>query len=128
MLAVALLDGEVYPAQYEPGRIAASDVQSLLQKVQVRPAEDLSARFPGEMPARLRVLTKGGGKFTLEKSDYEGFLTHPLSWERALQKYERLASFSEDERLRKSIAGAVQHLEDIETRELTELLSRVSTR
>src|SRR5215217_36111 len=82
LLAVALLDGEVYPAQYAPERIVREDVQSLLRKVEVRPAADLSERFPREMPCRLRVLTKSG-EHEVEKSDYEGFFTRPISWERA---------------------------------------------
>src|SRR5215210_6099503 len=72
LLAAALLDGEVYPAQYAPERIVREDVQSLLQRVEVRPADDLSERFPQEMPCHLRVLTTGGGEFEVEKSGYEG--------------------------------------------------------
>ena len=54
MLAVALLDGEVYPAQYEARRIAREDVQSLLRRVEVRPADDLSARFRRKYPPGCR--------------------------------------------------------------------------
>src|SRR6266849_5115893 len=39
MVAVALLDGEVTPAQYVPERIVREDVQSLLRKVTIRPDE-----------------------------------------------------------------------------------------
>jgi 2-methylcitrate dehydratase len=128
LLAVALLDGEVYPAQYQPERIAAEDVQKLLQRVEVHPADDLSERFPQEMPCRLRVLTKGGGEFEVEKSDYEGFSTRPISRERAEEKFERLASPYADGKLVESIEYAVRHLEEIEIRELTERLGKVGTR
>jgi len=128
LLAVALLDGEVYPAQYEPERIAAEDVQKLLQRVEVRPAEDLSERFPREMPCRLRVLTKGGGEFEVEKSDYEGFSTRPISWERAMEKFERVAAPYADGKIRDSIAYAVRHVEDVEVGELAGLLDKVGTR
>src|ERR1700722_13628138 len=37
LLAVALLDGDVMPAQFQPDRIARADVQNLLKKVSVRP-------------------------------------------------------------------------------------------
>ena len=37
LLAVALIDGDVQPAQLNPERIAKTDVQSLLLKVTVRP-------------------------------------------------------------------------------------------
>jgi 2-methylcitrate dehydratase len=128
LLAVALLDGEVYPAQYAPERIAAEDVQKLLQRVEVRPADDLSERFPQEMPCRLRVLTKSGREFGVEKADYKGFFSRPVSWERAKEKFERLASPYADGKLMESIEHAVRHLEEIEIRELTERLGKVGTR
>src|SRR5580693_4931294 len=46
LLAVALLDGDVQPAQLEPSRIAKSDVQDLLQKVTIRPDAGFTARYP----------------------------------------------------------------------------------
>ncbi|MDQ3910236.1 MAG: MmgE/PrpD family protein [Actinomycetota bacterium] len=128
LLAVALLDGEVYPPQYDPERIAAEDVQKLLRRVEVRPADDLSERFPQEMPCRLRVLTKSGGEFGVEKADYEGFFSRPVSWERAKEKFERLSSPYAEGKLMESIEDAVQHLEEIEIRELTERLGKVGTR
>ena len=121
---MALLDGEVYPAQYEPERIVGEDVQSLLRRVEVRPADDLSERFPEEMPCRIRVLLGDGRTLEVEKRDYEGFFTRPISWERAKEKFERLASPYTDGRLRGSIVRAVQHLEEIEVRELTGVLEK----
>jgi hypothetical protein len=76
------------------------------------------------MPCRLRVLTKSGER-EVEKLDYEGFSTRPISGERATEKFERLAAPYADGKLRDSIAYAVRHVEDAEVRELTELLGRV---
>jgi hypothetical protein len=53
-------DGRLLPEQYTPDRIAAEDVQALLRGVQVREANDLSARFPAEMPVRLAIVLKDG--------------------------------------------------------------------
>ena len=39
MLAVAILDGQVMPEQYEQERIRRADVQALLGKVSVQPGE-----------------------------------------------------------------------------------------
>lgn len=125
LLAVALLDGEVYPAQYVPERIVRDDVQSLLRKVEVRPADDLSRRFPREMPCRIRVSLKDGCTLEREKRDYEGFFTRPISWEKAAEKFERLASPYADQNLRGTIAHAARHLEEIEVRELAGLLEKV---
>src|SRR4029078_4120168 len=82
LLAVALLDGQVLPEQYAPERIAAADVQALLHRVEVRPAGDLSARFPAQHACRLRLALDDGTVLAAEKHDYEGFLTRPMSWER----------------------------------------------
>ena len=92
LLAVALLDGQVLPEQFAPERIVAPDVQALLRRVEVRPAADLTARFPAEHACRLRLHLAGGATLAAEKSDYEGFLTRPMSWERAREKFERLAA------------------------------------
>ncbi|TMC24934.1 MAG: MmgE/PrpD family protein, partial [Chloroflexi bacterium] len=126
MVAVALLDGEVTPAQYKPERIAREDVQTLLRKVTVQPDENLSKRFPEEMPCRIQVLLKGGQTLSIEKRDYEGFHTRPLPWEKAVVKFEQLASPYTDSELRQAIIAEVAQLESIEIHRLTELLARVS--
>ena len=125
MLAVALLDGDVGPAQYEPERIVRDDVQTLLRRVHVRPVDEFSARFPAEMPARLRVTLKDGRVLQIEKRDYEGFHTRPMPWERVLEKFERLAGPYTDASLRREIAACVDNLENVPVRELTALLARV---
>src|SRR5690242_13198947 len=92
MVAVALLDGDVSPAQYAPERIVREDVQSLLRKVTIQPDETLSKRFPAEMPCRITITLKDGQTLHIEKQDYEGFYTRPMSWEQARAKFDRLAT------------------------------------
>ena len=125
MAAVALIDGEVTPAQYAPERIVREDVQSLLSKVTIRPGEEFSRRFPQEMPCRIQVFLKDDAMLTIEKHDYEGFYTRPMSWEKAVLKFERLAAPYSDERLRRSIEETVEQLENKEVRQLAELLADV---
>jgi 2-methylcitrate dehydratase len=128
LLAVALLDGQVLPDQFAPDRIERSDVQQLLQRVHVRPSADLSARFPAEHACRLRLILRGGTSFSAEKSDYEGFLTRPMSWQRAREKFERLAGGRIEAELAAAIAEAVAVLDELETHELTTLLARAGVR
>ncbi len=128
LLAVALLDGQVLPEQYEPERILRPDVQALLERVDVRPADDLSARFPAEHACRLRLRLRDGGTLAAEKSDYEGFLTRPMSWERAREKFERLAGGAVEPELAAELADAVASLDELETRDLTTLLAAVPRR
>jgi 2-methylcitrate dehydratase len=127
LLAVALLDGQVLPAQFTPERILASDVQELMQKVDVRPAADLSARFPAEHACRLRLRLAGGVTLAAERSDYEGFLTRPMTWVLAREKFERLAANQVVPELATELAGIVAVLDEHETRDLTALLRRSAT-
>ena len=125
LVAVALQDGEVTPAQYTLERIAREDVQVLLRKVNVRPDDALSQRFPAAMPCRLRVFLTGSRVLHLEQEDYAGFFTRPFTWEQVEAKFERLAAPYAERELRQAIAEAVAHLETIEVHELAELLARV---
>jgi 2-methylcitrate dehydratase len=128
LLAVALLDGQVMPEQFTPERIHRTDVQALLRRVEVRPAADLTARFPAEHACRLRLQLAGGVTLAAEKSDYQGFVTRPMSWEQARQKFERLATRSARPELAAELAEAVSGLEQLQTRELTGILSRARAR
>src|SRR5947199_2790487 len=125
MVAVALLDGEVTPAQYTPERISREDVQALLRKVTIRPNDEMSKRFPAEMPSRIHIVLKNGQSLSSQKRDYEGFYTRPMSWEMATQKFERLASPYTDSDLRRSIKDTVERLEAMEIQQLTEPLAQV---
>lgn len=125
IVSVALLDGNVLPAQYLPQRIQQPDVQGLLQKVTVRPLESLSQRFPGEMPCRIIITLKNGQEWVKEKNNYEGFYTRPMRWETITQKFNHLSRPYTDAPLRKAIVQAIGSLEVIKVKELTELLSQV---
>ena len=127
MVAVALLDGTVMPEQYRPERILADDVQTLLRKVVVRPNPDYSARFPEEMPCKITVVLKNGTTYSIEKRDYEGFHTRPMSWERLVEKFTRLSRPYTDESLRTEIMQAVDVLETLAIKDLVHLLARVRT-
>lgn len=122
LLAVALLDGDVMPAQYEPDRIVRSDVQGLLRKIRVHPSEELSRRFPEEMACAIDVQTKDGRALRVQKRDYEGFITRPMSTTTARRKLERLTSDRLGDAGRQRIIEAVRDLEGIEAAELAGLL------
>jgi 2-methylcitrate dehydratase len=126
LVAVALLDGEVTPAQFSPDRIRSTDVQQLLRKVHIRPSEEFSRRFPKELPCRLTLKLSGGRTVSVEKQDYEGFTTNPPRWESALRKFEALAEPHTTSSLRQKIAEAVRNLEGIEISQLTDLLAQVT--
>ena len=128
MVAAALLDDRVMPEQYAPERIQRTDVQSLLRKIAVQPLDELSRRFPDEMPCRLRVSLANGSVLVKEKSDYEGFHTRPMRWESVVEKFERLCATHADRSLKQEIEGAVADLDSIRVKDLTGLLARVSAK
>lgn len=122
LLAVALLDGQVLPDQYRPERIASDDVQDLLHRVEIKPDDSLSERFPQEHSARIRLRLRDGQELEREQRDYEGFHTRPMAWDTVAEKFDRLAcSHVGDGRL-EEIKEAVAALEEIETRQLTDML------
>ena len=124
MTAAMLLDEEVLPGQYAPERIEAADVQDLLQKVDVRECSEYSDRFPDEMPIRLRVHMASGEVFEKEKDDYEGFHTHPMTWDTVREKFDALSTPRTGEALRDDLAGVVAELEHRDVSDLTALLAR----
>jgi 2-methylcitrate dehydratase len=125
MVAVALLDGEVMPEQYRPERIVGEDVQQLLQKVTVRPVGIYSQRFPDEMPSRITVILANGDKLSIEKRDFQGFPTRPMSWDSVAQKFERLSRTYTDPALRQNIIQVVAGLEAVPVSDLTALVRQV---
>jgi 2-methylcitrate dehydratase len=102
--AVLLLDGEIYPEQYEPERINRRDVQELLRKVKVSTGFPLheplvvaglldpyTLAYPDKMKAKVKIELKDGEILTHEQEDYHGFFTRPFSWEDTQQKFRRLS-------------------------------------
>jgi 2-methylcitrate dehydratase len=125
IVAVAILDDQVLPAQYLPERVECQDVQALLRKVIIRPLDSFSRRFPAEMPSRIRITLNDGQILTKEKRDYEGFLTRPMGWNTVTRKFEQLSQARISPPLQREIEEAVANLENIQVSELMSLLGKI---
>lgn len=125
LVAVALLDGVVEPAQFTAARIGAGDVQALLRRVEVQPVDEFTARFPAEMPSRVEVELDDGTRLSAAASSYRGFRTDPLDWDAAMTKYTRLVMPFTGAALAESIAATIRHLDEIPVTALTSLLGQV---
>jgi 2-methylcitrate dehydratase len=125
LIAAALLDDQLGPRQLEEMRIQAPDVQALLARVEIRPDERFSARYPRELSARVTIRTRDQRVFVKEQNGYEGGLTNPMSWERTVEKFHWLAEAFADEELRGAIVEAVRRLDTSELSDLTDLLAQV---
>jgi 2-methylcitrate dehydratase len=125
LLAVALLDGNVMPAQFNPERIIMPDVQALLKKVSVRPNHEYTELYPRRMPAKIIVRMQDGNVIEHEVRDYPGLATHPFTWEDAVQKFDTLVAGRVDEGLSAEIKDAARSMENIQVRDLMKLLRSV---
>ena len=125
LLAVALLDGNVMPAQFTPERINRSDVQALLKKVSAKPNQAYTEQYPRRMPAKITVRLQDGTIFEHEVQDYPGLPCHPFTWEDSVEKFDQLVTGRIDDYLSEDIKDAVRSLENIRVKDLTKLLDHV---
>lgn len=125
LLAVALLDRTVMPAQFTPERINRSDVQTLMKKVSVRPNQAFTEQYPRRMPAKITVRVQNGTTFEHEVQDYPGLASHPFTWKDSVEKFDQLVTGRIDGYLSEDIKEAVRSLENIQVRELAKLLNHV---
>jgi 2-methylcitrate dehydratase len=124
LLAVAVLDGEVMPAQFKPERIVRSDVQSLLKRVSVRPSYEYTEQYPHKMPAKITIRLKDGNIIENEVEDYPGLASHPFTWEESVEKFDKLMYGRLDDALGREIKDAVHEIENIQARDLMTLLGQ----
>ncbi|MGH7620217.1 MAG: MmgE/PrpD family protein [Gemmatimonadaceae bacterium] len=122
LIAVALLDRGVMPAQFEPERIQRADVQALLCRVVVHPHAEYTGRFPEEMPSGVTVTLRDGRVIARARSDYLGFHTRPMTWDDAVSKFTLLAAPSTSDLTCADITAAVRDLDQITVAELTRVL------
>lgn len=126
LVAVALLDGAVGPAQLETERVRRDDVQHLMTQVRVTAADDLTAAYPERTSVRVHVTTRAGATLHREQDDFEGSPTRPMSWDRVTDKFHWLAEPFCGAGLRDDIISAVADLDRIRVGELTVLLAAVA--
>jgi 2-methylcitrate dehydratase len=127
LVAVALLDGNVMPAQFVPERIERQDVQDLLRRIDVKPREEFSRLFPQALPCRVTLRLRDGRTVSAEKSDYQGFTTKPADWEMVIAKFHALSKARVPISRRERVIDATRNLERLEIRDFTGRLGSVAT-
>jgi 2-methylcitrate dehydratase len=128
LLAAALIDGQVGPAQLRIERIGRPDVRELLRRITIRPDAALTSRYPQATPVRITATLRDGRQVTREQDDFEGAPTRPFTWARTVEKFHWLATDYGDEPLRNSITDTVERLDTAPIRDLTESLSQINPR
>lgn len=135
VISAAIIDGELYPDQLLESRINKPDVQQLLKKVEVKTKipfhkpEKLSGfldpytkEYPDKMMGEVKIKMKNGEEYSLEKQDYYGFHTKPMSWIDVKKKFKRLSAENADEVLQNQIIETISHLEKHTAKDLVKLL------
>ena len=128
LIAAALLDDEVGPAQLEQSRVQADDAQALLNRVEIRPDDGFTAKYPHELNTRIVIKTKDGRIFDREHLGFEGGIANPLSWERAVEKFNWLSEPFADDALRHNLIEAVVKIDERPIADLMSLLAKVHPR
>lgn len=77
--AVALADGDVTLAQFEPARIADEALLALVAKVKVHRDAGLSLRYPAGIPNRLTVKLRDGRQLVREVEFPRGHARNPMT-------------------------------------------------
>jgi 2-methylcitrate dehydratase len=78
------------------------------------------------MPCRVAITLSDGRRFEIDKQDYEGVHTRPMSWESVFAKCHQLAPPFVPAGLLDMIANAILELPNIRVKELTALLGQIS--
>ncbi len=126
LIAVALLDGQVGPAQLDEARVNAADSQALLARVDIRPTAEFTDLYPTTLGCRITLRTRDGREIDKTQLGYEGGQQQPLTWERTVEKFHWLAEPYADAALRGAIIAAVQDLDRQPVSELLGLLGQVT--
>lgn len=112
LVASALLDNEVGPAQLDEARINSPEAQALLSRVTVAPADEFTAAYPGRLDCRVVIELADGQRFEHVQHGFNGDVETPFSWARTVDKFEWLAEPYADGMLRRNIIDVVHRLEE----------------
>lgn len=110
-VAAVAVHGELGRAQVSEGGLADPRILDLAQRVHVRLAPDLEARFPAEALARVTVVTRPGDRFEAGPVGARGGADDPLSDEELRQKYFGLVDGILTPPAAEALAAAVDRIE-----------------
>ena len=122
VIAAALVDRQVTPAQFEQERIMSEDIRSQLRKVEVVADPEIEAVFPELQRVVVTIRTTDGKSFTKQLDYPKGDPRNPLTDGEIEQKFDALAEPVMSNGARERLKEAVWGLERLEsTSELMEL-------
>jgi 2-methylcitrate dehydratase len=137
VISAALLDDELYPEQFEESRINSEDVKQLLEKVKVNTKFHLhkpvkiagfldpyTEAYPDKLMGEVKIKMNNGETYSLEKEDYYGFHTRPMSWADVKKKFKRLSQENADKDLQQEIIDVISNLQKHKMKDIIRLITR----
>ena len=112
LLCVALLDGDVTPAQFTSERMASADVHGLIDRILVREDPALTAPYPGIVGARLEARTKSGQTLSVECYQPKGHFENQMTDGEVEAKFRTYAAGLLAPDAQERALSLVWHLED----------------
>jgi 2-methylcitrate dehydratase len=79
VVAVAFSDGAVTPSSFIPDRVRDPALRPLMQRVNIKEAQELTQQFPEAQASRMEVVTKSGERFVEQVSHPKGHRQNPLT-------------------------------------------------
>jgi 2-methylcitrate dehydratase len=92
MLAVALTDGRVVPASFEPERYLDPGIRPLMNRIRVAEHAEFTRRFPGELVSEIEVATRSGERL-VERAEFpKGHARNPMTDADVITKFRDLSA------------------------------------
>lgn len=86
--AAALLYGKVSMKEFELEVVEGTEIQRLLHKVHVEPADEFTKQYPKHWGCRMKILQQDGTGYEKEIRDPSGSTARPLTTKQAMKKAE----------------------------------------
>jgi 2-methylcitrate dehydratase len=74
--------------------------------------------YPDKLMTEVTIHLKDGKKFSINKEDYHGFFTNPLSWNDVIEKFKKLTGNKLNEPDKNAIINIIQNLENYSINDL----------
>jgi len=124
MVAVALLDGELTPRQFENGRWFDPDVCDLMNRMTVTIDPGWSQRAPGGFPCTMRLKTTDGQETVVEVPFAAGHARNKMNREQVIEKFHHCVEGRLSASHANEIIAAVNELDRMPSiQKLTELIA-----
>src|SRR3989441_9427746 len=79
MLAIALRDGRITPASFEPQRYLDPSLRPVMNRIRVVESPEFTRRFPQELGSQIDVVTRSGQRFTTRAEYPKGHARNPMT-------------------------------------------------